>query len=373
MAPGSPFPPSAARWCSQNLDLDGEIAALESRRRAVAAAGKRRRTIGLGGMLSRCAAAGRHVPSPSLGLHWRETQGAKPMNAVAKLRWYQFRLRSLFVVMTMACIGMSWVGLKMQQARRQKEAVEAIKGLGGWVRYDYQWDQLGFAQAFPQAITYKGIGSPEPPGPSWLRSLFGLDFFARVVEAVIETDAQTEHLKGLHRLETLYLTGNRVTDVGMARLEGLTQLQDLTLVGSRVTNTGLEHVGGLSQLQNLNVGGTQVTDAGLKHLKGLSQLQGLNLSGTRITDAGLKHLQGLGQVETLNLSGTKVSDIGLEHLRGLSKLTRLCLGYTQVSDTGMEHLKGLSQLWALQLSGTKVTDEGVKRLQQALPNCQIVR
>ena len=33
--------------------------------------------------------------------------------------------------MFLACIGMSWVGVKMQQARRQKEAVEAIKKLGG--------------------------------------------------------------------------------------------------------------------------------------------------------------------------------------------------------------------------------------------------
>ena len=42
-----------------------------------------------------------------------------------RLRWFQFRLRSLFIVMLLACIGMSWVGVKMQRARRQKETVEA--------------------------------------------------------------------------------------------------------------------------------------------------------------------------------------------------------------------------------------------------------
>ena len=41
------------------------------------------------------------------------------------------------LVMFLACIVMSWVGVKMQQARRQKEAV-AIKKLGGVVFYGYQ-------------------------------------------------------------------------------------------------------------------------------------------------------------------------------------------------------------------------------------------
>ena len=42
-------------------------------------------------------------------------------------RKLQFSLRSLFVVMTLACVGMSWLGIKMQQARRQKEAVDAAQ------------------------------------------------------------------------------------------------------------------------------------------------------------------------------------------------------------------------------------------------------
>ena len=60
-----------------------------------------------------------------------------------RLRWYQFRLRSLFRRHVLACIGMSWVGVKMQRARRQKEAVEEIKKLGGEVAYDYQVDAGG--------------------------------------------------------------------------------------------------------------------------------------------------------------------------------------------------------------------------------------
>jgi hypothetical protein len=46
--------------------------------------------------------------------------------------------------------------------------------------------------------------------------------------------------------------------------------------------------------------------------------------------------------------------------------------HTEVGDAGLEHLKSLTQLRFLVLSGTKVSDTGVQRLQQALPQCEIV-
>ena len=79
-----------------------------------------------------------------------------------RLRWYQFTLRSLFIVMFLACIGMSWVSVKMQQARKQKEAVDEIKNLGGTVVYDYQVDAAG-----------KLIKGAQPLSPKWLRNLLG--------------------------------------------------------------------------------------------------------------------------------------------------------------------------------------------------------
>ena len=50
----------------------------------------------------------------------------------------------------------------------------------------------------------------------------------------------------------------------------------------------------------------------------------------------------------------------------------LLLGDTQVTDAGLVHLQRLTQLRWLLLHNTKVTDEGVRKLQQALPDCQIV-
>ncbi len=123
------------------------------------------------------------------------------------------------------------------------------------------------------------------------------------------------------------------------------------LAGSSVRDSDLQPFGdALKGLRTLDLSNTQITDAGLEHLKGLTNLYSLRLDNTQITDSGLVHLKGL------------------TNLRGI-----LWLSGTQVTDAGLEHLKKLTKLHFLHLSNTNVTDEGVKKLQQALPNCRIIR
>ena len=87
-----------------------------------------------------------------------------------KLRWFQYSLRTLLVFVTLCAIACSWLAVKMQQAKRQREAVAVIEKLGGWVMYDYQVDELGRIM--------KNRGAPRP---AWLRNLLGDDFFGDVI------------------------------------------------------------------------------------------------------------------------------------------------------------------------------------------------
>lgn len=233
-------------------------------------------------------------------------------------RQFQFGVRLLLVLVVAIAIPCSWLTMEIQQTRKQREAVEAIVKLGGWVYYDYQWD-----------VSDRWIENAEPPEPIWLRELFGDDLFSAV--ACVD------------------LFGNQVTDAGLEHLKGLTELRYLHLDTTRVTDAGPEHIKGLTQLRHLVLHHTQVTDAGLGHLKAMTQLTVLQLGYTQVTDAGLEHLEGLTQLQWLNL---------LE---------------TQVTDAGLEHVKGFCHLQLLILSNTKVTDRGVKKLHQVMPNCQIVR
>ena len=87
-----------------------------------------------------------------------------------RLRWYQFSLRSLLLFVFACSLAFGWLGVKMQRAREQKQAVEAIEKLGGSVAYDYQYDASG-----------SWITGAKPPGPTWLREILGDDLFANVV------------------------------------------------------------------------------------------------------------------------------------------------------------------------------------------------
>ena len=294
-------------------------------------------------------------------------------------RWFQFSLRTLLVLMLVACIGMSWVALKMRQARRQRLAVIAILLEGGNVQ---QWSQE-FAP-LPQGTavpTQDSVVSPEPIShtewsigskpPSyakesrahaWLRRWLGDDFFSHPVCVTIHTDAAMENLKWLPRLTTLSLQHGQITDAGLQHVKGLTQLRHLFLQHTPITDAGVDHLRRLTQLEYLDLSETPVTDAGVDHLRRLTQLVYLNLSGTRVTDACLEHLKGLSHLSSLTLTGTQVTDAGLEHLKGLMQLQGLALGNTQVTDAGLEHLKGLSKLSSLTLTGTRVTDAGLEHL-----------
>jgi hypothetical protein len=195
------------------------------------------------------------------------TDPAPTDNKPPKLRWYQYRLRSLFVLTLLVAVGMSWLTVTMRDQRKQKAAAEAIEKAGGEVAFEPTW-----------------LGKLLRDDSLW--SVYSVDLCAQST-----TDDVLVHLQGLSQLQVLWLASTRVTDAGLMHLQGLSQLQVLWLDNTKVTDAGLVHLQGLSQLRELSVIDTKVTDAGLAHLQGLRQLQNLRLKDTKVTDEGIKRLQ----------------------------------------------------------------------------------
>ena len=140
-----------------------------------------------------------------------------------KRRWYQFRLRTLLILVVLVLgLPLSWLGRKLHEARKHRETVNAILEVGGHVGYEY--DVLGV-----------DLGEPVYAMGMW-------DW----------GDAELEKLKGLTSLTQLDVDGCR-----------------------GVTDAGMEHLQGLNNLEWLNISHTQVTEAGLKHLKGMTNLETL--------------------------------------------------------------------------------------------------
>jgi hypothetical protein len=178
-------------------------------------------------------------------------ENAHSANPKPKRRWYQYSLRTLMIFVTMFAVMCSWFAVKMQQARRQREAVEAIQRIGGLVEYDYEM------------APYTGTLADCPRrGPLWLRTLFGDDFFSDVVYVIFMqanvTEADLEHLKALPRLQQLFLNNPQVTDAYLERLKGLNSLHWLDLDYAQITDAGLEHLKGLIHLYRLSLDDTQI-------------------------------------------------------------------------------------------------------------------
>ena len=50
-------------------------------------------------------------------------------------RWFQYSLRSFLILLTVFAV---WLGVVVNRAREQREAVKAIEALGGLVFYDWE-------------------------------------------------------------------------------------------------------------------------------------------------------------------------------------------------------------------------------------------
>lgn len=195
-------------------------------------------------------------------------------------RWAQF---SLGTVLTGVALLALVCGLVTNRARRQREAVEAIRGWGGLVGYDSQQD-----------------GATKSRWRDLLRDRLGQDYVDRVVSAGLPVTPQTS--------QAIY-------DERLRVVAALRDLRFLSLNGTHVGDAGLKHLERLTVLESLDAGYTNVGDAGLSHLKRLTRLTYLSLRGTRVTDAGLAELCGVANLRSLALGGTQVTAAGVARLQ----------------------------------------------------------
>jgi len=177
------------------------------------------------------------------------------------LRFVRFSVRTLLIVLTIFCV---WLGWTVERARKQREAVEWVREVGGWASYDYK-----------------------RRAPKWLMRHLGIDFFNDVTRVGL-----TENLSPTAR--PLVADVTPVKD--LSPLAGLTSLKVLLLQGTQVSD--LTPVARLTNLEELFLHRTQVSD--VSPLTGLTRLTKLDLRSTRVRD--LSPLNGLESVKELQLS-----------------------------------------------------------------------
>jgi hypothetical protein len=214
-----------------------------------------------------------------------ELTPANPEPPKRKRRWFQFGLRTLLIVVTVVAVPSAWLGHKIEQKRRQRDAIEDIRRIGGRVEFGYQLDFDGVPLA----------NDRQPPGALWLRKLLGDDFFA---------DAKS-----------VDLSGTEVRDDDLQDLDELPDLEFLGLNGTRITDGGLVHVGELRRLRMLGLTSSAISDAGLSHLRGLTRIEMLFIAYNPISDAGIEKLTCHKALGWLSVGDTEVTDEGVRQFK----------------------------------------------------------
>ena len=223
----------------------------------------------------------------------------------SELQWFRYHRCSLLLLTFVTTIACGSFALRLQTARRQREAVAAILKTGGDVAYSCDFDRDGFR-----------LIVPGPRLPGILNRLLGDDFFYSVVVVAMgksATDSDIKYLDDLPGLRALGLSSTHCTDSAIRNRKWIGQLQWLG-VPDAITNDGMRSLVFASQLRILQIGRTQIGDAGLESIGKIPSLEELYAAETRVTDSGLKHLKGLSRLRVLDVYKTKVTWAGVKEL-----------------------------------------------------------
>src|SRR5262245_37829735 len=175
-------------------------------------------------------------------------------------KWLRFSLRTMLVLITALCI---WLGVQVNVARRQREAVAAISRVGGTVYYDYQLVPVatGVTSLFEVASQPSDDGldlSRTPPGADWLRKCLGDDFFRTAVVVWFPNNPNPNIAKGnldqLARfpcLRSLQITDCNIRDADLSALAALMQLEVLRITDTRVNGSILASLPSPGRLKGL--------------------------------------------------------------------------------------------------------------------------
>jgi hypothetical protein len=238
-------------------------------------------------------------------------------------------------------------------------------------------------EGLDEFVIYRGnphSGMEPPPGPPWLRTVLGDDFFADVTEAGVQDDAGMERLKHLSGLRCLSVGSHfddgepsRVTDIGFEHLGKLDQLQELDIGYTPISEAGLMHLSNLTGLRRLALFGTRISGVALDHIEKLTGLEQLYLFDIRITD-GDPGTQGFATPEAVSHHGTEFTPADLLHLTRLPRLAYLQVCGDDLADgrwahAALPYLAHVTTLTGLWVDG--LNDADLKKLQAALPNCRI--
>jgi hypothetical protein len=299
-------------------------------------------------------------------------------------RWLRFSLRTLLVLVTVFGV---WLGVKVDQARRQKRAVETLVALGAEIAYEHQradgwydssieldmpiWGQELCGKDFFQTVygVYFGSLGWDESGERRRRPIKDDDLACLADLPHVEEvwfydtpigDAGLAYLPHPERLRIACFESTTLTDGFLRRLKGSTRLETLLIDSPNIKDDGLSQLSGITSLKSLCLEGTNTVDRGLAAFAQCTEISYLNVSA-QTTDAGIQQFQCLDNLKWFGAQDSKVSGNAFQNRRIVNAET-IALG-SAVSDEDLECLgRTIKNVYHLNLYGSRMTDAGVRHL-----------
>jgi hypothetical protein len=189
----------------------------------------------------------------------------------------RFSLRTLLILVFIACCGFAFCATTINRATHQREFIERIKTIGS-VEYDcFYEDGKPFGDASPEKQWEKGIFSGMfyeiPPDMIYLGPAYPVDFpfpprqEDLVVRIVKEPDAILRDIALFPKLRILVLRQSKINNASLSFLKPLQRLEYLDIGDTDIDDEGMNILEGLTALTYVNVKNTHVTARGIERLK----------------------------------------------------------------------------------------------------------
>jgi hypothetical protein len=231
-----------------------------------------------------------------------------------------------------------WLGIKVNQARRQKAAVDKLTALGAQINYEHQRVPSGY---FDNRV--------ELNVPEWARELCGDDFFQTVRGVTFAGRVNAD------RTQTVPY---EVTDEDLRCLADLPDLQHLSVVDGPITDLGLSHLSHPEQLVEVSLWDTNIGDDFVRRLKGATRLEGLSINNSRVTDAAFADMPPYPSLKALRLRDTQTGDRALAVFADCN-LVVLEVG-KNTTDDGVRQFKTFDEIEFFRASDCPITGEAFR-------------
>ena len=191
-------------------------------------------------------------------------------------RWYQYRLRSLVILIALLAIPMGWLSWELRQSRQRQESIDWIQEMGGMIEYE----------------------GGENPG--WWRQVRD-KCFGRLPRTVNQ----------IYRSNLTSWLGASTNLKDISPLARLTSVRELYISKNDVSD--LSPLGKMKNLEVLNANSCPIED--LSPLADLTRLRELHLMDTGVVD--LSPLANLTHLEELHLDSLSYTDDQVKELRAM--------------------------------------------------------